>query len=301
MNSNTTGTVTAKIKDRPDYIANKFFKLYLNPKDNYLHAMSSHYLDSNYEGMISLRIPYNGDVTNETYKIDDDYNDTTTAKASYIVFSAGAQPYVAHSGELTLVNINMASQTATCSFKFSAKWGADEVEISEGLCDLKGFDDSIRARSESENKVSIPELSGAQHNRYDANLFDLSWKQKMEVGMPYDNWTGWSACHSSEIPAGIQSVLSVKIADHLTVGTYDLDTNKDKIHVLYMDVYPGAIAFSTISGSLTLESVPPKGSSGGILKGVINDYKGEAHTSDGIKNISFISGTFLIEGKTAHV
>mgnify|MGYP001053171910 FL=1 len=273
MNNTAIGTVTAEVKDRPQYRSNEFYQFYKDPITHFWNADSAHRLDQENAIQLSVQFPDNG---NDSFIINNDSSDVTAARASFTEHSAGLiKPFIATSGKLTNVNFDLANRTVAFDFEFVAESGQQAVEVSQGSANYAKFDEHFfqPATIDIDQYVTAA-LEGSTYPEYSANEFNLLWKPDTGFGIRYPQWQGWSRFYTHATPRRHRDTVSVTIADDLVAGTYDLDMCKDKIYAIYTEVDPHAALYEGKQGTLILEMTPSQGSSKGVLKGRILNFVG---------------------------
>ncbi|QAY85957.1 DUF6252 family protein [Pseudomonas arsenicoxydans] len=294
MEITTTGTITADLSDGSKFFGDKQPSFHHDALDNCWVANSAHEKDDWQSFLITLRIPYEGDVTNKEYSIDNDYSNLTTAKASWTdIKGAIWAPFPAYSGKI-IVTINTKQQTVTGTFNFTARLPENkELVVSNGSVDMKDFDE-VRATSNAEATGTFTAtLEGGAYKEYTANQFQLVTRPgNPEVGLKVPHWQAWSQNYSDGVPNRSLDIVNISFARDLGPGTYNLPEFKDKILVSYNEVYPGAAGYPAKSGKLVVEQVPADGSSHGLFTGRLEFISEEA--SNGTR-ITFKNGLFTFD------
>ncbi|WP_285434075.1 hypothetical protein [Pseudomonas sp. fls2-241-R2A-110] len=276
MNNTATCTVTAVVTGLPQYTqykSNGFCQFYKGPMAKFWNADSAHRADQENAIQLSVQIPDNG---NNTFIINDDSSDITAARASLTEHSGALiRPFIATSGKLTNVNIDLANRTVAFDFEFVAKSGKQIVEVSQGSAKYAEIEEHFfkPATIDSDQYVTAT-LEGSTYSEYNANEFNLLWKPDNGFGIRYPQWQGWSRVYTDATPHRHRDTVSVTIADDLVPGTYDLDEYKDKIYAIYAEIDPNGPLYEGTGGTLVLEKTPLQGSSIGVLKGRILNFVG---------------------------
>jgi hypothetical protein len=263
MKNTTTGTVTAEVKDGLKYVSNEFYRFYKDPRTNQWNAQSADRKDEKNAIQLSFRFPPNG---NETFQINNS-NDATSASASWTVHSvSGIRPFIATSGELTNVNLDIPNGTASFNFFFTAESGGQKVIVSEGSCEYQNFDDTLSIAKADTAGTFTATLEGGAYTEYNANRFQLeALPADPVVGPNTPHWRAWSQTYSFDVPNHPLDSVNILCACDLGPGTYELAAFKDKIRVSYSEYRPGIIVgYSVRSGKLVIEQVPVEGSSQGF-------------------------------------
>ncbi|GID02826.1 MULTISPECIES: hypothetical protein [Pseudomonas] len=285
----TTGTFTAKIKELPEpYVGSPTkMKLYLDPQENRYIAMATQDLEQTpylYRSIV-LRIPDQGDVVNRTYKIDNVYENLDTAKATFWMHNESLfTPYIATSGEV-VVTLNVAAQEATCTFQFNAfSPSKEELTVTDGAVELKGFDPSRSVLGDDTAIGSFTaDISGHITHQYEANNFTFAERPANEVIFPKEHYRAWSGYFDNVgIPNRWRHSVTIYIAKDLGPGTYELNNDRNKIYVLYMDSV-SVVGYDAISGSFTITSI-----TGDSLEGTLDNVTAESSAGTiAIKNGKF--------------
>jgi hypothetical protein len=276
MNNTAFGTVTAVVTGLPQYTqykSNEFYQFYKDPMTNFWTADSAHRIDQENAAQLSVQIPDNG---NNTFIINNDSSDITAARAWLTEYSGGlTRPFIATSGKLTNVNIDLVNRTVAFDFEFVAESGKQTVEVSQGSAKYTEFDEHFFKPATIENDQYVTAaLEGSTYSEYNANEFNLLWKPDNGFFIRYPQWQGWSRVYTDATPHRHRDTVSVTIADDLVPGTYDLDEYKDKIYAIYAEVDPSAALYEGTGGTLVLDTTPLQGSSKGVLKGRILNFVG---------------------------
>ncbi|MGL6246503.1 hypothetical protein [Pseudomonas sp.] len=258
---------------------------------------------------IYIDLPDDGDVQNKVYRVQTECLPTTgsgLAFASWAI-SEGSNfsPFGGFTGAVTLT-IDTTTQTASGSFEFEGKGSipgapsSEVVTVQSGNFILKGLDEGrFKEFLPSNKNYSVSDsftanITGDINRGYEANRFSLDWRpDSVGAGVKGPHWRGWSSyVDESSTPETTVDIISVSISDDLVPDTYDLEKHRDKIFALYIE-YDGIHAYPAVSGTLTINTSPPKGSSAGVLEGVIHF---EAKLSDGSKTINVENGVFHFDG-----
>ncbi|MFJ7281530.1 hypothetical protein [Pseudomonas sp. NPDC099000] len=291
--SATIGTCTAVISGRENFVGDEEkMKLYKDPGEGRLYAMATHNVEAGERQFYDLffRIPNEGSVTDKVYMIDKDVNNPSTANATFWERNGpGAKAFTATSGRLTFT-IDENTEHATATFEFETE--EQFVTVTEGRFDLKGFDPSLTRPMDHKASGSFTAeiQDGNIAKNYSAIEFDLTAKPGNDTNFPVAHWLGWS-----KQPGTPNAVISLFVATTLeTNKVYTLTRNSNEVRAMYIVFDSSGIrSHLSIDGTLQLDSVPPKGSSLGVLAGSI-DF--EAELSDGSKTIHVQKGVFHFDG-----
>ncbi len=263
----TTGFITAKINGEPfeaSDASERPIQFYLDITTQRWTVVAEQPVpDSLDSRLISFSIPDEGNVVDKTYDI---VRSGTPGMASYwwIQGDSGVDIYPGISGTIT-ISINRQEQTAIGSFHFTAKQdgASKEISIDEGTFNVKGF--STSERSASSGKVTA-DVEGGSTPVFDSSTVSLTHQAGHPEKGPF--WRGWSEQVIDPSDPGKRTViLSVDVDDTLGVGTYDLSAFRDKISMIYIVLRGSVTGYVAETGTLTLTSVPAKGSAQGKLEG----------------------------------
>jgi hypothetical protein len=280
------GHVTATVKDGPDYNSNEFHQFYKDPSADQWVAHSADRKDQENSTLISFFFPDSGETS---YTISDTPSNAV-ASASYAIASpAGYRPFIATSGELTNIELDLANQTVSFDFHFIAESGEKKVMVSEGKCQYENISTSLSTATGTFTAA----LTGGTYNQYNANQFLFEARPANPViGPNFPHWQAWSQTYSFDVPNRPLDTVKILIARDLGPGTYDLAELKEKIRVSYDEIYPAAAGYPAESGKLIVESVPEESATQGVFKGCL-DFTSEKD-SNGVR-IQFENGEFTFD------
>jgi hypothetical protein len=294
MEITTTGFIKADLSEEFNFNGDKQASLYYDPIYNLWVANSAHEKDDWQSFFIFLRIPVEWNVIDKEYPIDSDYSNLATAKATWVDKQGPSWgPFPVDEGKIK-VTIDIIQQSLTGTFDFTVRLPENkELVVSEGLFDMKDFDE-VRATSKADATGTFTAtLEGGAYKKYSANQFLLEARPgNPVVGLKVPHWLAWSQNFSDGVPNRSLDIVTISFARDLGPGTYDLALFKEKILVSYNEIYPGAAGYPAQSGKLVVEEVPANGSTHGLFTGRLEFISEEA--SNGTR-ITFQNGVFTFD------
>lgn len=200
---------------------------------------------------IAIYLPQEGNVSNKTYRINEDSADKSAARAAWWeIFGSNNRYWTAYEGEVT-VTVNQDIPSIVASFRFNAGKPTDKVVIERGALDLSGRVDRQAATAAAGSATA--EISGRGIIQFVAT--EVSSYGGVAIDFPPHQI--YRAEQKPATPMDFTYVMALEIADGLPSGTYDFSPGSQHVRALYMEYQP-IEAFHAHTGSITLTFSPQR-------------------------------------------
>ncbi|KJZ40014.1 hypothetical protein [Pseudomonas fluorescens] len=241
---------------------------------------------------ILIFFPDEGSVSNKTYNI---VFDQTSGKASaaWVVSTDNTfNPYPAQLGEVT-VTLDAEKNSVSGTFHFHTQsLGGIDFKVSDGKFALEGLEEKRSIPKRLSEGHFTADITGGppETQNYQATRVKLTHLPTSIYFKPA-HWHGWSQQEVTGQPGQLAVFVQVLIADTAKPGeSYQLSEDSEVVRATCIVTQGNVKNFQAISGSLKLDSSPPKESSAGTLKGSVDFV---ARSGDGT-TITIDNGKFSI-------